>query len=723
MNARPCRPWTHAALLIAFVMPAAAHAEIPQGAAHFAGELLQKHRYLLSGKQRKTVDDLNRRIREAGEEAGRAKDDAAKAAAVAKGEKAVGELIDLIGSLDATWKLSIESGKATPPLEKPFKFPGDVGAAILRIRAGDGPTRFTTIDVDQSQNSWDVDVSCAPTGTTWALVGLNHVPAERTSFTVKFKRQGMDDVKTLMDVVTPESGRLKVTILSDDTGKPAPAMVSLVWKTRGIDRKPSTAIEFAPQFDNQGHASGKRKPNLPGPLGRWFWCVPEPFDMVLPPGKYEIVIARGVEHMPVFETITLEPGGRVNKTYRPRRWVDMRNLGWYSGDDHVHCQILSDDDAERLMAWVQAEDIHVANVVKMGDIYRTWFEQRGWGPAYRVIDGDYVLSPGQECPRTHDQIGHTLSMKTTSMVRDTDKYYLYDWVADTVHEQGGLWGYAHVNSGAFNVHRDMSINIPKGKCDFAEVHQFNRLGTDLWYEFLNAGFKVTASCGSDVPWGGSIGEVRLYAYVGDKPFSTDGWFEAVRRGRTIVTSGPMLQFQVNNALPGDEINVKNRGEKLTIKARAWGHPNRLMPTRLEIVRHGEVVHKVEPAREGQAELKAELELEAGDGSWIAARAYANDGTAAHTTPVYVIRKPLRFWKYAVVDDLLAKRRESLNQIEQIVAEAQMKSEAGELPGDRTLQQLAAQGPALLERVADARKIYDDLEQIAKDEADLRSGGQ
>jgi hypothetical protein len=39
-------------------------------------------------------------------------------------------------------------------------------------------------------------------------------------------------------------------------------------------------------------------------------------------------------------------------------------------------RILSDADARNLMAWVQAEDIHLANVVKMGDIYRTYFEQR-----------------------------------------------------------------------------------------------------------------------------------------------------------------------------------------------------------------------------------------------------------------------------------------------------------------------------------------------------------
>jgi hypothetical protein len=101
----------------------------------------------------------------------------------------------------------------------------------------------------------------------------------------------------------------------------------------------------------------------------------------------------------------------------------MRQLGWWSGDDHVHTRIVSDDDARQVMAWVRAEDVHLANIVKMGDIYRTYFEQRGFGPSNRVIEGEHVLAPGQECPRTHDQIGQALAMNITAMVRDPERYF------------------------------------------------------------------------------------------------------------------------------------------------------------------------------------------------------------------------------------------------------------------------------------------------------------
>ena len=420
----------------------------------------------------------------------------------------------------------------------------------------------------------------------------------------------------------------------------------------------------------------------------------------------------------LFEEVTVRSGEIVQRTLRPKRWTDMRKRGWWSGDDHVHCRILSDGDARRLMAWVQAEDIHLANIVKMGDIYRTYFEQRGFGPDYRVADGEYVLSPGQECPRTHDQIGHTLAMNITGMVRDTDRYFLYDEVADAVHAQGGLWGYAHVNSGIFHVHRDMTMNVPRQKADFAEILQFNNLGTDLYYDFLNLGCKLTASSGSDVPWGGTVGEVRVYTCLEKKAFSADRWFDAFRRGRTFTTSGPMLEFRVDEALPGDEIRLTS-DRTLHIRARAWGDPKRMSPMRLEIVRHGEVIRSAESPHAKQAEAQLDFTVDAGHGCWIAARARAGDGTSAHTTPVYVLREGLRFWKFDELDALIERRLGSLDEIERMVADAKQLDADGRQARDRYRKQLALQGELLLWRVAQARELYADLKRVAVKEREPR----
>jgi hypothetical protein len=495
-------------------------------------------------------------------------------------------------------------------------------------------------------------------------------------------------------------------------------MVRLMWRTDGLQRRPANGIEFAPQFDSQGHASGVRAANLPGDLGAHFWCVPGPFEMALAPGVWQIGVRRGVEHEALFEDVTIHSGELVTKTLRPRRWVDMRKRGWWSGDDHVHTRILSDDDARNVMAWVKAEDVHLANIVKMGDIYRTYFEQRGFGPEFRVIDGENVLVPGQECPRTHDQIGHVLAMNIKAMVRDPERYFLYDTLFDAVHEQGGLAGYAHVNSGLFHVHRDMSLNVPRGKVDFVEILQFNHLGTELYYDFLNLGCKLTASAGSDVPWGGTIGEVRAYAYLDRKPFTADNWFDAFSRGRTFATSGPMIEFSVDDSLPGDELALKSP-RKLRVHARAWGDPRRMSPVTLEVVRNGQVIRETQSQDPDQPVATLQFTVDSEYGFWISARARAGDGTSAHTTPVYVIREGFRFWKFDQIQELLAKREESLRQIEGIIAEARKLDSEGRLEADRYRKLLAKQADALLERVELARKAYADLRRTAELETRLR----
>ena len=55
------------------------------------------------------------------------------------------------------------------------------------------------------------------------------------------------------------------------------------------------------------------------------------------------------------------------------------------------------------MQWVQAEDIHVSNIVQMDDINTLSFIQYAWGDQGMYVDGDYVLRSGQEGPRAQRQ--------------------------------------------------------------------------------------------------------------------------------------------------------------------------------------------------------------------------------------------------------------------------------------------------------------------------------
>src|SRR5208282_5835292 len=179
--------------------------------------------------------------------------------------------------------------------------------------------------------------------------------------------------------------------------------------------------------------------------------------------------------------------------------------------------------------------------LRYGDLHGVYCEQMGYGKDFRYQQGDYVLVSGQEDPRMeiHEQ-GHAIALNITAPVRDTARYRLYDLVFDAVHAQGGLAGYAHFAwAPAYAQSRreetyaiwDATINVVRDKVDFLEILQFRQLGLDDYYDFLNLGYKLTASAGSDLPWGNTIGEVRMYVYTGEA-FSADAWFAAMKAGRT-----------------------------------------------------------------------------------------------------------------------------------------------------------------------------------------------
>jgi hypothetical protein len=170
-----------------------------------------------------------------------------------------------------------------------------------------------------------------------------------------------------------------------------------------------------------------------------------------------------------------------------------------------------------------------------------------------------------------------------------------------------------------------------------------------YYHFLDLGYKITATAGSDFPWCGigprfgvdgptwnaRIGNVRFYAHLGNE-FSYELWKQEVRAGHTFVSSGPMLDFTVNGKIPGDEVKLQEPST-LTIKANGYGHKGQVPLSRLEIIAHGKAIGSATPGEEGQSDhhLSIQIELPVEKGIWVAARCYGGLNQAAHTTPVYV----------------------------------------------------------------------------------------
>jgi hypothetical protein len=89
-----------------------------------------------------------------------------------------------------------------------------------------------------------------------------------------------------------------------------------------------------------------------------------------------------------------------------------------------------------------------------------------------------------------------------------------------------------------------------------------------YYFFLDLGFRLTATDGSDFPWCGKrprfgvegakwkaqISGVRFYTYI-QEDFSFERWKENFKSGHTFVSSGPIINLKVNGKIPGDNLQI------------------------------------------------------------------------------------------------------------------------------------------------------------------------
>ncbi len=367
------------------------------------------------------------------------------------------------------------------------------------------------------------------------------------------------------------------------------------------------------------------------------------FEMRLRAGSYRLDLSKGYEYTPQSHEIEVKAGRRNRITADMERWIDMPSRGWYSSDDHIHVR-RSPGENRSILRWIAAEDIHVGNILQMGDFWHYVYAQYGWGATGRYQEGRTILSPGQEEPRT-PEFGHTISLGADDFVRFRDDYYSYGRLFDRVHDLGGISGFAH-QGHSFHGYRGMTVTVLSGKIDFLELAQFcvseGPIYTEHYYRFLDLGFRITALAGSDFPWCGrremgsrrrlsQIGNARFYTYVGED-LTFERWLAAVKAGHTFATTGPILDLKVNGQLPGSLVEV-SRGDSVRIEATAYGDGSRIALEELEIVGHGKTLKRVTGKK--AMKLSAALEMPLDHGIWIAVRASAGDGFEAHSTPVYV----------------------------------------------------------------------------------------
>ena len=477
-------------------------------------------------------------------------------------------------------------------------------------------------------------------------------------------------------LAAPTANAVQCKIAEERSGQPIAARVRLT-DSRGNDIVPlGHPSELAPDAQ-QGDVrfQSKRFAYVDGNFSVDPKSLPLRYQVIK---GYEFVIAEGEISSSVLRD------GAISIPLS--RWSSLAGRGWFSGDNHIHhvspktCRLEMD-----------AEDLDVANILTSDfTLDQAEFE----GGLNRFSSRRRLIYVNQEFRNNH--LGHMCLLNLKRLVEPVKTMQPHDYplhlrVCDETHAQGGYVSWAHFPSWPGV---ESPLDIAMEKLDGIEILcvldprafpifmqklvpelEANH-GLHLWYRYLNCGFRLAATAGTDkMTTFVTVGANRVYALV-DGEFTYQNWIAALKQGRTFVTNSPVLTFTVNGHDPGATLHLDS-GKERVAKAHAVAE-SQIPYDRLEIVANGIVVAQATPSGPRHfAEIHLEHKVDRS--CWLAARVcedmdgyrkrgvdfqnvHVPQGTRlsdyygtrrpetvfAHSSPVYLIRDgaPIRSWEDA-----------------------------------------------------------------------------
>jgi type 1 glutamine amidotransferase len=449
-----------------------------------------------------------------------------------------------------------------------------------------------------------------------------------------------------------------------------------------------------------------------------------PFTIDLPRGKYTLTVERGKEYLPLIRQFTLDKEP-LQLTLEISRWIDMKSRGWYSGDTHIHHNLASIPNlmlaedlniAFPLTYWVTTADTdpirgnrsqltgpvkaEVIQVAKNHLLYplNTEYEIFSVGGKQHTL-GAFVL------------IGHKtpLDVQAPAVIP----------IAERVHREGGLidlekhsWPWSVVivptmkvdlfelaNNHVWRTEFGFPQWTMSAAGDYMHLEKDSRgftewgwidFGWQTYYALLNCGFRLQPTAGTaagvhPVP----MGFGRVYVHQPDG-FSYENWLQGLKAGRSFVSTGPMLEVQVNGELPGHVFAGAQGGKECQVKGTVTSAS---AIDRIEILVNGQIVKTIPGESQrtpaGGFDCGFETAVKIDGSCWLAVRCFEKHPTRrirfAHTAP----------WHFEVAGRPLLPRQEEIDYLRLRCRE--------EIERNRTVV-----GPAALKEYEQALTAYEEI---------------
>ncbi len=389
------------------------------------------------------------------------------------------------------------------------------------------------------------------------------------------------------------------------------------------------------------------------------------FEQKLKAGSYSISIYHGIDYesQEVQIEVSREQGFEANIFLKT--WCSLKKEGWISGGGHCHLYTDNDQDDEMIE---KVRKICLAQGIDFVCAAQGWagYNDSTWQSGYaKFCDDRFIIHYGSEMPKY--RTGHTWWIGQTS-TRDyywnsmdenyEQKYYQSKtgtaWSFDDInfpyipdievvqrfkkadsavaimpHPTSWWWQKrGEITKYTTNVASYLSFGLLAGKIwDGLVVMGYNHdhyQYQNLWFHILNQGYRMPAI--SELDGGLGIndrfyyGSMRTY-YQCNGNFSIPHAADAVRRGETFVTSGPIIKVNIDEKYTiGEIIRIDHRKHSLNIEAFASGDIEDYL-SYVIVYRNGEIFKLWDTRKEKLRIFKESLEIVETEQAWYVVKAY------------------------------------------------------------------------------------------------------
>ena len=365
------------------------------------------------------------------------------------------------------------------------------------------------------------------------------------------------------------------------------------------------------------------------------------FTVKLPPGAAKIVLRSGPNYVPLEFAVEAKAGRRLRHEAKLLRWFSPEQVGWYSGDNHVHAQHDAQATIKTSLAYtaLQARANGVNFITEAGS-------EIAYDDKDKLDTPTFLFRHAQEI-RPGPFVGHLNTPGIKAAIPQerldaaTKRPLPAQGVVELVHGLGGAVIHTHPLTPPHQLHW---MGAGELWCDAVLGRGADALDLDsrhteqLWFAALNLGSRIAASGSTDCALGRpqtpSPGDRRVYVHAPE--FTYPAVVQALRQGKTFATNGgPLFPFfTLDGQEPGGVIEKATDGKVKAVLTIHSLHPLRAV----QLYRRGKVVHSFDLAGK-KGEQRAVLVIDQPDDgpSWYVVRAEDEKGNWAITSPVYVGR--------------------------------------------------------------------------------------